>query len=180
MTRMTSPDTILGTAGIDLTDLTATVAQHRSMSTEMELVLADHFPVEDLAAGVEQLAHRLQNILALTAGFLDRDDEAGTLARAINAAALADVTGAKEALRTYLRLPLEDTHGSAPIFSDVPLFGHPDLRCVTHGVLDHALRTFVRNSYLVNVITGNITRVPDTMNVFEAAALIGEQANGHV
>lgn len=169
---MTSLDTILGTAGIDTTDLTQTVDQHRSMSTNMELVLANHFPVEDLAAGVEQFAHRLQDILTLTEGFLDRDDEAGTLARAINAAALADVTGAKEAVRTYLGLPVQDANGSAPLFSDVPLFGRPDLRCVTHGILDHSRRTFVRHTYLVSIPTGQVTRVPDTMNVFEAADLM--------
>jgi hypothetical protein len=171
---MTSLDTILGTAGIDTTDLTQTVAQHRSMSANMELVLANHFPVEDLAAGVEQLAHRLQGILALTEDFLDRDDESGTLARAINAAALTDVTGAKEAVRTYLGLLVQDANGPAPLLSDVPLFGRPDLRCVTHGILDHARRTFVRHTYLVSTPTGQITRVPDAMNVFEAADLIGE------
>ena len=44
MMCMTSLDTILGTAGVDLTDLTATVTQHRSMSTNVELVLADQAP----------------------------------------------------------------------------------------------------------------------------------------
>jgi hypothetical protein len=181
MSHMTSLDAILGTAGISAPNLTATVAEHRKMSTDMELVLADHFPVEDLAAGVEQFAHRLQSVLALTEGFLEHDDEAGTLARTINAAALADVTGAKEIVRAYLGLPAEDENGSAPIFGDVPLYGHPDLHCVTHGILDHSLRTFVRNNYLVSVSSGRVTPVPSTMNVIEAAdCLTGEQMSSHV
>jgi hypothetical protein len=53
----------------------------------------------------------------------------------------------------------------------VPLFGYPDLRCVTHGILDHHRRTFVRISYLVSVSTGKVTRIPDTMK--ETAALVG-------
>jgi hypothetical protein len=171
---MTSLDTILGTAGFDPAGLTATVDQHRKMSMDMELVPADHFPVEDLAAGVELLADRLQRILAMTEGFLGRDDETGELARAVKSAALTDVTGVKEALRVYLGLAAENSDGSVPLFSDVPLYGYPDLRCVTHGILDHARRTFVRNHYLVSVSSGKVTRVPDTMNVFETAALISE------
>lgn len=177
---MTSFDTILGTAGIDPTDLAATIEEHRRMSMNMELVLANHFPVEDLAAGVEQLGDRLSRILTLTEGFLGRDDEAGQLARAINAAALTDVTGVKDALRRYLGLPAENSDGSVPLFSDVPLYGYPDLRCVTHGILDHQRRTFVRNHYLVSVSTGKVTRVPDTMNVFETAALTAGTVAHHV
>jgi hypothetical protein len=63
---MTSVDMILGTAGIDSTDMAATVDEHRRMSMNKELVLADHFPVEDLASGVEQFGDRLRRILALT------------------------------------------------------------------------------------------------------------------
>ncbi|MFB9714004.1 hypothetical protein [Arthrobacter methylotrophus] len=172
---MTSLDTILGTAGIDPTDLGATVDEHRLMSMNKDLVLADHFPVEDLAAGVEQLGDRLHRILKLTEGFLGRDDDAGELARAITSAALTDVAGVKDSLRRYLGLAATNADGSAPLFSDVPLYGYPDLRCVTHGILDHQRRTFVRNNYLVSVSTGTVTRVPDTMNVFETAALIGNQ-----
>lgn len=173
MVCMTSLDTILGTAGIDPTDLAATVDEHRRMSMNQDLVLADHFPVEDLASGVEQFGDRLHRILELTEGFLGRDDESGELARAINAAALTDVAGVKDSLRRYLALPAENADDSVPLFSDVPLYGYPDLRCVTHGILDHQRRTFVRNHYLVSVSTGQVTRVPDTMNVFETAALIG-------
>jgi hypothetical protein len=177
MVCMTSLDTILGTAGIDPTDLATTVDEHRRMSMNKDHVLADHFPVEDLASGVEQLGDRLHRILALTEGFLGRDDEAGELARAINSAALTDVTGVKDSLRRYLDLAAENADGSVPLFSDVPLYGYPDLRCVTHGILDHQRRTFVRNNYLVSVSTGKVTRVPDTMNVFETAALVGSLAD---
>lgn len=172
MVFMISLDTILGTAGFDPATLTTTVDDHRRMSMNMELVPANHFPVEDLASGVEQLADRLHRILALTEGFIGRDDEAGALARAVNAAALTDVAGVKESLRRHLGLPAVNADGSAPLFSDFPLYGHPDLRCVTHGILDHQRRTFVRNTYVVSVSTGKVARVPDTMNVFETAALV--------
>jgi hypothetical protein len=107
MVCMTSLDTILGTAGIDPTDLTTTVDEHRRMSMNKDLVLADHFPVEDLAAGVEQFGDRLHRILTLTEGFLGRDDEAGELARAIKSAALTDVAGVKDSLRQFLGLTAE-------------------------------------------------------------------------
>ncbi|QOT19599.1 hypothetical protein [Paenarthrobacter sp. YJN-5] len=177
---MTSMNTILGTAGLDRADLTATVDEHRSMSMNQEIVPASHFPVEDLASGIEQLGTRLHRILALTQDFLGRDDEAGALARHINSTALTDVTGVKESLRKYLDLPAVNPDGSAPLLSDVPLYGYPDLRCVTHGILDHTRRTFVRNHYLVSVSSGEATRVPDTMNVFETAALISEKEPAHV
>lgn len=176
MVCMTSLHAILGTAGIDPNDLATTVDEHRRMSMNMEHVPANHFPVEDLASGVEQLADRLHRILAVTEGFLGRDGEAGELARAINSAALTDVTGVKDSLRRYLGVAAEHADGSVPLFSDVPLYGYPDLRCVTHGILDHQRRTFVRNHYLVSVSTGAVTRVPDTMNVFETAALVGSLA----
>lgn len=177
---MTSLNTILGTAGIDPAHLAVTVDEHRSMSMNQEVVPASHFPVEDLASGIEQLGTRLHRILTLTQDFLGRDNEAGALAQAIYSTALTDVTGVKESLRRYLDLPAMNPDGSAPLLSDVPLYGYPDLRCVTHGILDHTRRTFVRNHYLVSISTGDVTRVPDTMNVFETAALISEKEPTHV
>lgn len=59
---MTSIDSILESVGIDAQDLATQVYEHRRMSGEMQLVLASHFPVEDLACAVEQLAGRLAAI----------------------------------------------------------------------------------------------------------------------
>jgi hypothetical protein len=173
---MTSIDTILESVGINRQDLTTQVAEHRRMSHNMELVLANHFPVEDLACAVEQLASRLVEIAAeLTHNMGDYyvGDLAGDVIDMVDDSDSKDVL---EAVREHLGLPFKDEDGDAPIFSTCSIFEHPELRCVTQTVLDHALRTFVRSSYLVDVRTGTVTPVPAHLTAVETAALLAQEA----
>lgn len=175
MFGMTSIDTILASVGINPQDLAAQVDEHRRMSGGMQLVLASHFPVEDLACAVEQLAARLAGIADEMSHNLEDYYAGGLAGDVIDMVDDSDRKDVIEIVRVHLDLP--DEHGLAPILNSVPIFGHPDLRCVTHTVLNHARRTFDHTSFLVNVNTGEITPVPQEQTAVETAALLSQEAS---
>lgn len=175
MTGMTSIDSILDSVGINRQDLTTQVAEHRRMSGDMELVLANHFPVEDLACAIEQLASRLAGIAEDVAGGLG-DYYVGDISQDV--IDMVDGQGADvvEAVRNHLALPAKDEDGQDPIFSTCSIFGHPELRCVTHTRLNFAAKAFDRDSYLVHSHTGAVTPVPAHLTAVETAALLAQEA----
>ncbi|WP_354214615.1 hypothetical protein [Arthrobacter sp. UYCo732] len=174
---MTSIDTILESVGINRQDLTTQVDEHRRMSGEMRLVLASHFPVEDLACAVEQLAARLTAISDEMTHNLGDYYVGGLAEDVIDMVNDADRKDVLEIMRLHLDLPTADGQGSAPILNTVPIFGYPDLKCVTHTVLNHAVRTFDHASYLVNVNTGEVSTVPPEQTAVQTAALLAQGAS---
>ncbi|WP_139187279.1 hypothetical protein [Pseudarthrobacter chlorophenolicus] len=169
---MTSIDTILDSVGINWQDLASQVTEHRRMSGDMELVLASHFPVEDLACAVEQLAARLAGIadeMTHNLGDFYVGDLAGDV---IDMTSDSDRKDATEIIRTHLGLGSNGPDGTAPILSSVSIFGYPDLRCVTHTVLNFEEKSFDSTSYLVHIHTGCITPVAENQTAVEAAGLL--------
>lgn len=178
MTAMTSIDTILDSVGINRQDLSTQVDEHRRMSGEMQLVLASHFPVEDLACAVEQLAARLAGIadeMTHNLGDYYVGDLAGDV---IDMTDDSDRKDATEIIRTHLGLEAVGTDGAAPLLSSVSIFGYPDLRCVTHTVLNYEEKSFDSTNYLVHIHTGDITPVPEDTTAVEAAALLAANNGG--
>ena len=162
---MTSLETIYESVGINLQDLKAQVAEHRRMSNNTELVLADHFPVEDLACAIEQLAERLSTIVDTVTPDVE-DYYVGDIAKDVLVAATDNGLDAVNVVRSELGVP-----GNEPgtTLNNCPIFGHPDLRCVTHSRLNFGTKSFEHSSYLVNVRTGEVTAVPEDETAVEAA-----------
>lgn len=159
-------DHVLAAAGTSRDELDSIVSQNRGLADNMELVLASHFPVEDLAAEIEQLGSRLAAAVDLASGHLEDEGPAGELARAITALAAVRVSAAKELVRAHLGLPGEDSPHH-PILGDFAVYGHPDIRLVSHSVLDHGRRAFVHTRYLVHLSTGEITEMPEDAAVHD-------------
>lgn len=159
-------DHVLAAAGTSRDELDIIVSQNRGLTENMELVLASHFPVEDLAAGIEQLGSRLAVLVDLAQAHLEDEGPAGDLARAIAAVAAADVRNGKELVRAHLGLPSDDA-AQRPILGDFAVYGHPDLRLVSHSVLDHGKRAFVHARCLVHLSTGEITELPEDVAVHD-------------
>lgn len=172
MTAMTSIDTILDSVGIDRQDLTTQVDEHRRMSGEMQLVLASHFPVEDLACAVEQLAARLAGIADEMTHNLGDFYVGGLAGDVIDLVGDSDRKDATEIIRDHLGLGHVGADGAAPLLSSVSIFGHPDLRCVTHTVLNYDEKSFDSTNYLVDIHTGAVTPVPEDKTAVEAATLL--------
>lgn len=177
MSGMTSIDTILESVGIDRQDLTTQVNEHRRMSGDMELVLASHFPVEDLACAIEQLAGRLAEIADDVSPEIG-DFHVGGMAEAV----LETVQGVGNDALGIVREHLGSTAGTEAgglILASVPIFGHPTLRCVTHTVLNHEKRSFDHTNYLVDIKTGEIAAVPQDTSAVEAAASLAQEGGSN-
>ena len=151
---MTSVNTILDSVGIDHPTLAAQVKSLRSPS-DASLVPAGHYPVEVLACAVEQLASRLTGIAGYAEGEFEDYYVGGTCMEVFDKATGRDDKDPLEAVRTHLGLDAEQA-----LLTSSPVFGHPELRCVNHTVLDHGQGTFTLTSYLVEVHTGDVTPVP--------------------
>lgn len=179
MSRMTSIDTILDSVGINRQDLTTQVSEHRRMSGDMQLVLASHFPVEDLACAVEQLAARLAGIADEMAHNRGDFYVGGLADDVIDMVNDSDRKDAAEMIRAHLGLEAAGPDGAAPLIGAVAIFGYPTLRCVTHTVLNYEKKSFDSTHYLVNIHSGHITPVPADKTAVEAAALLQEGEATH-
>lgn len=168
-----SIDQILKSAGEDRAEMDSMVSQHREMSAAYEMVLADHWDVEDLLCTIEDLASRLQGIRAAAASHLTEDGVLGDLARTVEEIALPTAPAASELLRAHLGLTDPTPSGNKLMLFDKSIYGHPGLRFATHGEfrLDHG--AFVYSSYLVNPSTGAIEPVRQDETAEEAILRVG-------
>lgn len=87
MVAMTADLTV---ASVDLPSakLDRTVAEYLDMASRMEMVLADHFDLDWIAAGAEALAHRLAYFRDAAAPLLAQEGPAEDLARLVSELAL--------------------------------------------------------------------------------------------
>jgi hypothetical protein len=149
---MTSVNTILESVGINHAALAAQVKENR-LATDTEAPTS-HYPVEFLACALEQLAARLEDI----AEYVEREFEdyyvGGTCMAVFDMATGRDDKDPIETVRSHLGL------WDQALLTSSPVFGHPELRCVNHTVLDHGQGTFTLTSYLVDVHSGDVTPVP--------------------
>lgn len=154
MTGMTSANTILESVGINHAALANQVKEGRHL-TDPSLDQAGHYPVEVLACAIEQMASRLNDI----AEYAEREFEdyyvGGTCMEVFDMATGRDDKDPLGLVRTHLGLEGDDV-----LLTSSTVFGHPELRCVNHTVLDHTQGTFTLTSYLVDVRSGDVTPVP--------------------
>lgn len=173
--RAMSIDQILKSIGEDQADLNSQVAQHRQMSAACEMVLADHWDVEEYASSIENLASRLQTIRDLVAGHLGHPSPIGELADAIEEIALPTSGSASEVLRTHLGLTEPTPEGNRLLLSDKAIYGHPGLRFATHAELNQSYRSMVYNSYIVNPATGAVGPIQDEETAEAAIQRLGRE-----
>ncbi|MDJ0354465.1 hypothetical protein [Pseudarthrobacter sp. PH31-O2] len=159
-------DKILSSVDASRPDLDATVKQFREMGAAMELVLADHFDVEDLATGVEQLAARLANIRDVLASHLGSVGAAGDLARTIDAIALP---AGEEPAIALVEAGFTGDQDYTFSITERRLYGHPDLRHVFRYGLDPVACSRTHTDYLVHLPSGTVFEAPKTDTVFAAA-----------
>lgn len=159
-------DKILSSVDACRPDLDATVKQFREMGAAMELVLADHFGVEDLAIGVEQFAARLASIRSVLTPHLGSGTAAGDLARTIDAIALPAET---EPAITLVEAGFTGDQDYTFSITERRLYGHPDLRHVYRYGFDPVAGSRTHADYLVHLPSGAVFEVPEKDTVFTAA-----------
>lgn len=170
-----SIDEILKSTGEDRKELNSYVRQYGEMSAACEMVLADHWDIEDLACSIEDLATRLQSIRDLMATHLNETTATGSLARAIEEIALPTHSTAAEILRNHLGLTDPTPEGNKLLLSDKPIYGRPDLRFATHAEISMSRRAMIYSSYIVNPSTGAVGVVEDNETAGEAILRYGER-----
>jgi hypothetical protein len=176
MVPMTA-EQILASVDLPSAELDRTVAEFLDMSSRMEVVLADHFDLDAIAAGAEVLAHRLQSIRDVVAPMLEAEGYAGDLARAIEGLALPqdDVLGAvmDHAGLTGKARSNDDfpfTLGPSPVY------GHPTIRQVSVLDLDPANGRINRSHYVIDTATGTIGGMGEHEVQASAASRLGAGA----
>lgn len=165
-----SIDAVLKSAGQDRDEMNGMVKQHRELSAASEMVLADHWDVEDLVCTIEDLATRIQAIRELTAQIPDDGTKISQLAQAIEKAALPTHPTASDILKAHLGLSDPTPEGKKLLISDKPIYGHPRLRWATHAELSDTHRAMLYSSYLVNPATGAVQEVEPDETVQDAIA----------
>lgn len=161
---------ILKSTGQDRDEMNGMVKQHRQMSRASEMVLADHWDVEDLVCSIEDLAGRIQAIRDLIARIPDDGTAISQLALAIEEAALPTHPKAWEIVKAQLGLTDPTPAGHKLLLSDKPIYGHPRLRWVTHAEINDAHRTMEYSNYLVNPATRAVQVVEAYETVEDAIA----------
>lgn len=149
---MTSVNTILESVGIDRSALANQVKGLRG--TDSTAVVAGHYPVEVLATALEQLAHRLSVIAESVEDEFEDYYVGGTCMEVFDLATGKDDKDPIESVRAHLHL------GEDALLTSSSVFGHPELRCVNHTILDHRSSTFTVTSYLTDIRSGDVTPVP--------------------
>jgi hypothetical protein len=170
-----SIDQILKSTGEDRKELNSIVRQHGEMSKACEMVLADHWNVDDMACSIEDLATRLQNIRSLAAQVPDDGSALSQFALAIEEIALPTHPAATEILRTHLGLTDPTPEGNKLLLSDKAIYGRPDLRIATHAELSTNQRAMIYSSYIVNPATGAVAAVEKDETVEEAIRRHGDR-----
>lgn len=165
-----SIDAVLKSTGQDRDEMNGMVKQHRQMSRTSEMVLADHWDVEDLLCSIEDLAGRIQAIRELAAQIPDDGSASSQLAQAIEEKALPKHRSASEVLKAHLGLTDPTPSGHKLLLSDKPIYGHPGLRWATHAEISDAHRALLYSSYLVNPSTGAVQEVEADETVEDAIA----------
>lgn len=168
-----SIDEILKSTGESRAEMAGNVRQYREMAAASEMVLADHWDIEDLICSVEDLATRLQNIRNLVAGYPDDGTAISQLAHAIEEAALPTTPPATEILRARLGLTDPTPEGNKLLLSDRPVYGHPGLRVATHAELSVSHRALLRSTYIVSPATGTIAPLRENETADDAIERLG-------
>jgi hypothetical protein len=161
---------VLKSTGQDRAEMNGMVKQHRQMTRAYEMVLADHWDVEDLACSIEDLAARIQAIRDLAAQIPSDGSPISQFAQAIETTALPTHPKASEVLKIHLGLTDPTPAGHKLLLSDKPIYGHPRLRWVTHAEINEAHRSMEYSSYLVNPATGAVQEVEADETVEDAIA----------
>lgn len=158
---------ILESAGTSTTKLDAAVNRHRTLVAGAEIIPATLFDVEGGAAVIEQLTSRLAKIYSLIEPLLDEDGPQSLLARAI-AQEIAPSPG--EALTLVAGQLGHGRRTSRPLLlGEKSVYGHPDLRVVTHGDLNHVDEVLVFTRYAVHPDSGQIFPLDADESVVDAA-----------
>lgn len=170
-------DQILASVDLPAAELDRTVAEFLDMSSRMEMVLADHFDLDSIAAGAEVLAYRLQSIRDAVAPMLEAEGYAGDLARSIEAlalpkdnviAAVMDHAGLAGKARSNDDFPF--TLGPSPVY------GHPTIRQVSVLDIDPATGHLHRSHYVIDTATGTIGGMGEHEVQASAASRLGTGA----
>ena len=160
-------DRILSSAGTSRSDLSGQVLQQRKMTADYEMVLADHFDVEDLATVIETLAAQLQRIRTSVAPFLEDTSAAGDLSRKVHADVFAP--DPDEAI-TVIRESFNDDLTGILNYGSERLFGDPDLVLVSHLIIDFETLSNAYLRHLVHTPSGRVFEVPEKASAKDAAA----------
>jgi hypothetical protein len=139
---------ILASAGTSAEELDTTVRTFRSLtSPQPELVPADTFDAERSAAIIEDLASRLAAVNGIVEPILMQGGAVADLAKSIAETVLPSRGTAKEIAAEALSA---DGPDSTPLFTENLIYGHPGLRHLVHGNLDHDRQMFTFDHYVVD------------------------------
>lgn len=137
------------------------------MTADYEMVLADHFHVEDLAITIEVLASQLERIRTAVAPLLEDPSQAGDLARTVHVDVYApDPDDAAKVVRASFD---EDLTGVLNYGAE-RIFGHPDLVLVSHLTIDFKSLSNTYHRHLVHTPSGRVFEVSEKDTVEDAAA----------
>lgn len=158
---------ILKSVGTSPAKLDAAVGQHRTLVGAEALIRADLFDVEAGATAVEQLATRLSAIYSLIEPLLEESGPQSLLARAIAQEIVPAEGDACSLVAAHLG---GSRRGRARtmLLGEAPVYGHPDLRLVTHGDLNHVDEVLVFTRYAVHPGSGQVFKIDPEESIPEA------------
>jgi ethanolamine utilization protein EutP (predicted NTPase) len=154
---------ILQSAGTSSTELEAAVGRYRALTDPETLAHGHLFDVEAGASVIEQLTGRLAAIHSIIEPLLTEDGPQALLARAIAQEILPATSNATAVIARHLE---HSVSGQSMILGEATVFGHPDMRLVTHGDLNHAEQVFVFTRFVVHTPTEQVFPVhPDESGI---------------
>lgn len=140
-------NSILQSAGISSAELETAVSRYRAITDPAALASAERFDVEAGASVIEQLTGRLTAIHSIIEPLLTEDGPQALLARAIAQEILPATSNATAIVARQLE---PSAHGQSMILGEATVFGHPEMRLVTHGDLNHDEKVFVFTRFVVH------------------------------
>jgi hypothetical protein len=146
---------ILKSVGTSPAKLDAAVGQHRTLVETAALVRADVFDIEAGAAALEQLTARLSAIYSLIEPLLEESGPQALLARAIAQEIVPNPSAACTAVAEHLGGRRRGSTRTM-LLGEALIYGHPDLRLVTHGDLNHVDEVLVFTRYAVHADSGQV------------------------
>lgn len=160
---------ILKSVGTSPTKLDAAVGQHRTLVGAEALIRADLFDIEAGATAIEQLTTRLSTIYSLIEPLLEESGPQSLLARAIAQEIVPAGDEACSLVAAHLGGGGRRGRTRTMILGETAVYGHPDLRLVTHGDLNHVDEVLVFTRYAVHPGSGQVFKLDPEESIPEAA-----------
>ena len=160
---------ILKSVGTSPAKLDAAVGQHRTLIGAEALIRADLFDIEAGATAIEQLTTRLSTRYSLIDPVLEESVPQALLARAIAQEIVPSGGDACSVVAAHIGAGGRRGRTKTMLLGEAPLYGHPGLRLVTHGDLNHVDEVLVFTRYVVHPDSGQVFKVDLDESIPDAA-----------